>query len=243
MGGSATPNWDLWLDTCWGIDADLIGTLPAFAGASNIVVGTNPPFTIQDFLAIFPKFGGVQLMATATSSLGSTILNSVSTTTGIVAGNLVAGPGIPDGATVVSTSADTITLSVSVTQSNSGFTLTVWNQPTIPFVVLQAFITLASASLVQARWLEQWQMAMCWYVAHFATLYAQSDGNPNSTVGQIAAQGISTGITVSKSVGDVSVSYQPLQGLENWAAWNLTTYGQQLATFAKLIGSGPVLLW
>jgi uncharacterized membrane protein (DUF2068 family) len=74
-------------------------------------------------------------------------------------------------------------------------------------------------------------------------LYARSDGNPSSTIGNIAAQAITTGIQVAKSVGDVNVSYQPIQGIEEWGAWNLTVYGQQLATMAKVIGAGSMLLW
>ena len=169
---SATPCWSDWLLTEWGFPDDVIyGS--GFA-ASNVVVGSNPPYAISDFVAFYPKFGQ--------------------------------------------------------------------SPPPVPNVVLQAYITLASASLVQARWLEQWPIAMALFVAHFATLYAKSDGNPLSTVGQIAAQGISTGIQVGKSVGDVSVNYQPVTGLEDWGSWNLTSYGQQLATMAKIVGAGPMLL-
>lgn len=60
---------------------------------------------------------------------------------------------------------------------------------------------------------------------------------------EIAAQGLAGGIQVSKSVGDVSVSYQALDTLAAWGAWNLTTYGQQLATQAKVVGMGPALIW
>lgn len=243
MGGSATPDWELWLATCWGGGDDVVGCLPAFVGASNVVLGNNPPFTIQDFLQIFPKFGGTPVTPTATATLGSAVLTSVSVTTGIATGNLVSGVGIPDGATVISVAANAITLSVAATQSNTAITVTVWNNPTVPFAALQAFLYLATASLVQARWLSQWTYAMCLYIAHYATLYAQSDGNQNSTVGQIVSQGISTGIAVAKSVGDVSISYQHIQGIEGFAAFNLTSYGQQLATMAKLLGAGPMLLW
>lgn len=64
---------------------------------------------------------------------------------------------------------------------------------------------------------------------------------PNAA--EIAAQGLAGGIQVSKSVGDVSVSYQPLETLASWGAWNLTLYGQQLATAAKIVGAGPALIW
>jgi hypothetical protein len=59
---------------------------------------------------------------------------------------------------------------------------------------------------------------------------------------QIAAQGLSFGIMTSKGVGDVSVGYTTLSALESWAAFNLTSYGQILATQARIIGMGPALI-
>ena len=61
--------------------------------------------------------------------------------------------------------------------------------------------------------------------------------------GAVAAAGLAGGIQTSKSVGDVSVSYTVLTSLESWGAWNLTRFGQLLATMAKVIGSGPMLFW
>ncbi len=63
------------------------------------------------------------------------------------------------------------------------------------------------------------------------------------TGAQIAAQGLAGGIQTSKSVGDVSVSYQTLDSLKDWGQWNLTKYGQMLATVAKTMGSGPMVVW
>lgn len=60
---------------------------------------------------------------------------------------------------------------------------------------------------------------------------------------EIAAQGLAGGIQVSKGVGDVSVGYQALDTLSSWGAWGLTTYGQQLATMAKIVGIGPALIY
>jgi hypothetical protein len=70
---------------------------------------------------------------------------------------------------------------------------------------------------------------------------ALTSANPTSA--QIAAQGLAGGIQTSKSVGDVSVGYQALASLENWGQWQLTTYGQQLATMAAVIGSGPMVIY
>lgn len=236
-----TPNWSLWLNTTWGFPDDVIfGNL---FGANNVVLGTNPPFTLQTFFSLYPKFGGATLAQTGGTTLGSAVV-TIPSTTGMAKGNPIAGDGIPDGALIKSVdSSGQVTLNVNATATATGVPLTVWNACPYPILLVAAYLALANASLVERRWLEQWPLGMCLYVAHFLTLYARSDGNPLSGIGQIAAQGISTGIQVAKAVGDVSVSYQPVTGLEDWGAWNLTTYGQELATFAKIVGAGSALYW
>lgn len=365
---TSTPNWDNFINSAWGWPDDVaIGFL---SGANNLVVGTNPPFTLQDFLALYPKFGGVPVIQNALITQGSARV-SVPSTAGLAVGNPVSLAGFPDGttiqaindathltlsnvATIVETlvtytvsaipnvdgvsidydmssnfpdfpltctftilinpvpsdtdplvgfkldapitnlmvngvskpadflffylgiadggfevfvnpsdpefevngpemfdgnvltptmAAGTFTLTQAVALDTQTVSMTIWNSPPIPFLVVKSYLFVALAALVQARWQEMWVMAIGLYVAHFLTLYAKSDGNPASPVGQIASQGLSSGITVAKAVGDVSVSYQPVPGLELWAAWNLTTYGQQLATFAKVIGSGNMVLY
>jgi len=117
--------------------------------------------------------------------------------------------------------------------------LTVQN---LPLAVIQAYINLASASLVQARWQDTWFLGMALFVAHFVTLYLRSEGNPGTTAQQIAVSGLEKGIIVSSSAGDVSKSIQLPQGLEGFAGWTETEYGVQLATFAKIIGAGPMYM-
>lgn len=241
MSTGCTPNWSEWLNTTWGWPDD--NAVPIGQGASNVVVGSNPPYTLQDFFAIYPKFGGRPLIqAGAVLTQGNPQI-TVTSTASMAPGNPVAGTGIPDGALIVSVDDAThFTMTVAPTADGT-VAVTVWNAPPIPFMVISLYIALATASLVQARWIEQWPLAMALYVAHFLTLYARSDGNPLSTVGQIAAQGLSLGIQTAKSVGDVSVSYQPVTGLEEWGMWTLTLYGTQLAQLAKIIGSGGMLLY
>jgi hypothetical protein len=137
----------------------------------------------------------------------------------------------------------TLTLTTAATETIASATITAWNAPLIPFSIISMFITLASASLQQARWKDTWAFAIDLFVAHYCDLFARADGNPNTTTGMAAAQGIATGIAVSKSAGDVSVGYQALKSLEEWGAWNLTVHGQMLATLAKALGSAPMLLY
>ena len=101
---------------------------------------------------------------------------------------------------------------------------------------LQMFVNLASASISQLRWQDSWSFGMALFIAHYATLYQQSSSS--------VMAGLAKGVQVSKSVGDVSVSYQAItSGLESWGAWNLTSFGQQFLTMAKMIGAGPMLVW
>src|SRR6185312_11676962 len=109
----------------------------------------------------------------------------------------------------------------------------------IPTAVIQTYINLATASLQSARWFDSWLLGMHLFVAHYCTLYLDSEGNPGSTPGQVAISGMGKGILISKSAGDVSGSYETVID-KDWGAWNLTKYGQQLVQMAKIIGSGPM---
>jgi hypothetical protein len=113
----------------------------------------------------------------------------------------------------------------------------------IPPAVLQMYINLASACLQSARWCEMWPVAMALFVAHFTTLYLRSEGNVGSTAGQIAASGLTRGIMVTKSAGNVAATIEIPRGLDEWAAYTSTEYGVQLATFAKGIGALGMYIW
>lgn len=114
----------------------------------------------------------------------------------------------------------------------------------IPEVVLQMYINLASACLAQERWCDMWEVGMSLFIAHFATLYLQSTVAAGSTAAQVAAAGTAKGFLASKAVGDVSGSYQSIvQDINGWAAWKLTSFGQQLLTMARLVGMGGMVVW
>jgi hypothetical protein len=241
----STPNWSQFLGTVWGFDDDIIAS--GFSAASNIVVGSNPPYSSSDFALIYPKFFGVAQAVTGNTTAGSAVITSLTSTAGFAPGQVVTGQGIPlasqqkpgGGAVIVTVDSNTqITLSVPATANGTGVALNVFSQPVIPMVVINCFITLATASLVQPRWLDTWYLAMAMYVAHFCTLWLRSENVPASVPGAIAAAGLARGITVSKGAGPVSQGIQPVAGLEDWAGFTQTEYGVQLITFAKCIGAG-----
>jgi hypothetical protein len=168
----ATPNYNALLGVIWGdwFDGSDFASL---SGASNIIVGTNPPYSKDDFFAIYPQF----------------------------------------------------------------------NNAAFPDAVINAYIYLATSSLVQARYFEMWPMVMALFIAHYLTMYAQSAQSPNTTMAQIAGSGLALGIKTSKSAGDVNVGMSILDDLKGWGTFQLTQFGQQFASIAKVIGSAPMQLY
>lgn len=114
-----------------------------------------------------------------------------------------------------------------------------------PFII-EMYIGLADAVVREARWRKMWKIAMGLFIAHFVTLYLQSVTGESSSAAQVIAAGQARGLMSSKSVGDVSVSYDfsaIANGLEGWAAWNLTSFGQQFGTLARMVGKGGMYVW
>lgn len=323
------PNFDAWLQTAWGVGGEFwsSGYAGLFSAATNLVFGQNPPYFLDDFLAFFPKFFGLATtLSNCTVTTGTSIV-AVPSVVGLNYGQFVQAPGVlPPGSIITAISGLNVTVSTKALVTSAGFALTTYQSSPIPVGVIQLYLNLAYASLVQARWQEQWYVAMGWFCAHYCTLYARSDssevfetlataihgevpvgaipgtaytlsgvppggslqaltkngrflipGTDYTLVGaditlatptimgdtlyatwpiqtqvfqanapngaQIAAQGLAGGIQTSKSVGDVSVSYQVLTALEDWGSWNLTLYGQELTTMARVVGSGPSVIW
>lgn len=326
-GSQNWPNFNAWLQTAWGSGGEYSVVCNAFYGATNLVFGQNPPYYLDDFKAIYPKFFG---LATALSGCVTTVgltTVSVPSTLGLDYGQFLQAPGVfPKGTIIVDIGVGSITLNNAALVTSANATLMIHEASPIPNGVILMYMRLAYSSLVHARWCEEWWVAMGLFIAHYLTLYAKSDAStvfetlqttmhaelpaglvpgtsytlssipPGGSVqsltknglfltpmvdytldgalitlavptvmgdtlyavwpvqtqvftstapngAQIAAQGLAGGIQTSKSVGDVSVGYQALTALEDWGAWNLTSYGQLLATMARVMGSGPMVIW
>lgn len=116
----------------------------------------------------------------------------------------------------------------------------------VPLEVMEMYLELAHACVRQVRWKNSWKIAMGWFVAHFLTLYLQSMTKADASAKQVIAAGQARGLQTSKSVGDISVSYDysaVAQDLDGWAAWKLTPYGQQLAAMGRIVGKGGMYVW
>lgn len=116
----------------------------------------------------------------------------------------------------------------------------------IPDDVMNMYIEFANASLKEKRYKRAWKTVMSLFVAHFLTLYMQSVVDPESSASTVIQAGQTKGLTSSKSVDGVSVSYDfatAVNDLQGWAQWKLTNYGVQLATLAKAYGMGGMYVW
>ena len=111
----------------------------------------------------------------------------------------------------------------------------------LPESMLENFIDMANANIQTDRWGDSWRFAVGLYVAHYVTLFLRTYTPSSTTAEQAAATGALVGIVKSATLGDSSVTYDTesiVSGTEKWGDLNATTYGQLLATRAKLMGMG-----
>lgn len=325
--GNGWPDFTAWVENTWGAGEEG-GWWGGMPNATNLVFGTNPPYYLDDFLAVYPKFFGMPTMIANCVTVAGSDQVQVPSLNGLNFGQFLQSPGtLPKGTVITSFGSGYVVLNNAALTSSSGVVLAVYEQPPVPVSVIQMYLNLAWASLVQLRWQEQWPVVMSLFIAHYCTVFAQTDatevmetlqaamhgegpggivpgtvytlsaappggmlqsltknglfltpggvdyalngatitlsaptvntdtlwatwpiqiqaftsGQPSGA--QIAAQGLAGGIQTAKSVGDVSVSYQTLASLEEWGAFQLTKYGQLLATLAKVNGAGPMVIY
>nr|DAY89275.1 MAG TPA: head to tail adaptor [Caudoviricetes sp.] len=120
------------------------------------------------------------------------------------------------------------------------------NNYNIPQIIIQMYLDLANACVKESRWHNYWKVGMCFFIAHFCTLYLQGVADPNSGAAGVLEAGKAKGLDTSVSVGSVSVStdYSLIANSVNgWASWQITTYGQQLSAIGKLVGKGGMYVY
>lgn len=119
------------------------------------------------------------------------------------------------------------------------------NEEAVPDAVLAMLVDEANAAIQEARWHSLWRRAVCLHVAHNATLWLKTMADPDASASTIVHKGDSNGAMHSKSVGGVSVSYGNTSGdsdLTGFGSLRDTIFGQQLATLAKQVGHGMMLV-
>lgn len=113
--------------------------------------------------------------------------------------------------------------------------------PLLPENMLQLFVNQANTSILPSRWSDMWELAAGLYVAHFAALYLKTYNPGQSSANQTVMSATPTGLVSSAKMGDTSLNFDNTaitEGTKEWGAWNSTVYGQQLVTYARLIGMG-----
>ena len=118
--------------------------------------------------------------------------------------------------------------------------------PRSPDVVMEAWLNLARAAILKARYGDMWTMAMGFFVAHWLTLYLQTAADTDAPVSRIISAGLAKGLQTSKSVGDLSVSYDfsiVAGDFDGWGTYKYTMFGQQLITLAKMVSMGGMCVW
>lgn len=111
----------------------------------------------------------------------------------------------------------------------------------LPGAVISDLIAMANSSIQPDKWLETWRYASGLFVAHNATMYLRSFKQYSDTPEDAALSGSVVGTVKSASLGDASASYDDgasTMATQGWGDLNSTSYGQLLATKAKLIGAG-----
>lgn len=110
----------------------------------------------------------------------------------------------------------------------------------LPEALLAEIIHMANVSIQPDKWLDSWHYAVGLYVAHYVTMQLRTFSASSATPAQAAASGALVGVVKSATLGDSSVSYDTsalTAGTEDWGDLNATTYGQMLATRARLVGA------
>lgn len=108
-----------------------------------------------------------------------------------------------------------------------------------PDALINFWATVAEKMVVQGVWCDMYTTGVQLYVAHEITLAKQNQ--MQAATGGLPGQG--GGIASSKTVGSVSVTYDPNSTTEKNAGWwNMTNYGKQFYRLTQIFGSGCIQL-
>jgi hypothetical protein len=219
-----------------------------FGGTTGQVFTWNPPYTLIDFLGIYPKFfGPATTVDSLTITLGSADVTGFTSTniSNLAIGDLIYDPSFPNGTVIKSINTGTNTVTMFNAAIDNASSLQIYEQPPVPVLVISTFLNLAMASVMFSRYNENWTMMMAWFIAHYLTMYLRSENlPPDADISQIASSGLSKGILVQRAAGDVSATSKLLAELNNtyanFGAFNETIYGEQFMTIAAATACGPV---
>lgn len=112
--------------------------------------------------------------------------------------------------------------------------------------IVQMYLDFALDVVNIARWGKQFKLGVCLFTAHFVTLYLMSATPEGADAQEVMNSSQMRGVINSKSVGDVSVSYDfslAISDIDKWGNFNLTLFGNQFVSIAKLMSKGGMYIW
>lgn len=113
--------------------------------------------------------------------------------------------------------------------------------------IVQMYLDFALDVVNIARWgNKQFKLGVCLFTAHFLTLYLMSATPEGADAQEVMNSAQMKGVINSKSVGDVSVSYDfslAISDIDKWGNFNLTLFGNQFVSIAKLMAKGGMYIW
>ena len=110
---------------------------------------------------------------------------------------------------------------------------------------LTMMVETAVDNLPYDRWKNLWRVGVGLYTAHLLTLYLGAMPGEDANDAAIANKGKAVGLAASKTVDGVSITYDnstTMGDLGGYAMWKSTVYGLQLATYARLLGHGGMVV-
>lgn len=234
----------------YGVDTDAMAA-DIISAASNLPPANSSSFSVVDFVTFFPQFGVASNISSISLNDGGTgyqvddVLTVVQSgasggtaqVTSISAGGVITGI-ILRNAGQDYTTFNGLATTVDPTGGTGCLVNIVTNPVNVSTELLDMFLAMAYSSVLESRWKAKWKFAMSLYMAHFLTLWLRTQNGPNETAAQIIGTAQTAFATASKSVGEVSVSYDTSSisgSLPGWGMWTTTSYGAQLAQLAAFL--------
>ena len=93
---------------------------------------------------------------------------------------------------------------------------------------IAGLLATADLRLDSTSWQDSLNQGIGLFVAHYLTLSAR----------QLTSNGVPGSVITSKTVGPITISYDPsYSAIKNAGHWNLTGYGQQFIYLARMVGN------
>lgn len=116
----------------------------------------------------------------------------------------------------------------------------------IPEAIFNAYLSFVLDVVNVATWGDHFRLGAALLLAHYLTLYLESQAPEGASAKEIIDSAEMRGVVASKSVGDVSVSYDynnAVADASKWSGYNLTAFGSQFAILADTFSKGGMYVW